>query len=463
MNRFPKAERKIYRVSELVQNLNQVLESEFSEIYVQGEISGFKKAKGNYFFTLKDEQAKLEVFMSRFSALYLRFQPENGLEVIVRGYLNFFAPRGELRLVADTIDPVGIGALQLAFEQLKKKLAQEGLFDESRKKPLPEFFRRIAIITSPTGAVIRDILRVFREQDIKLEVLLIPSRVQGEGAEYELVKAIEQAHLPQIYAPTGRPPLDLIILARGGGSFEDLYPFNTEPLARAIAKSKIPVMSAVGHEIDYTISDMVADIRALTPTRAAEMIAQRQKDVINRLNIARESLEKIILNKLELATNSLKIFFDIGRKMQDQLKIIEKELLINLDILRRFTKNALEQKAKLVEQKAKQLFAQSPHSYLRNEQKRLYELGSQLAGLARWQINQNQERLSHLVGRLESLSPLSTLSRGYSITKRAKDGKILKDPKDIELEEMIDILLYKGELKALVKDKKSKKPSDEIL
>ena len=458
MNRFSFPERKIYRVSELVGELNHQLERDFSEIWVQGEITDLRNPKsGNYFFSLKDEKAKLGVVMFRFQAIYLKFALENGLEVIARGYLNIYPERGELRLVADYIEPVGIGALQLAFEQLKKKLEAEGLFAQERKKPLPDFFQRIAIITSPTGAVIQDMLRVFREQGTQIEILLIPSRVQGEGAEFELAKALEWANHPKVRRAKAKPELDLIILARGGGSLEDLYPFNTEVLARAIAKSKVPVMSAVGHEIDYTISDLVADIRALTPTRAAEIIAQGQKEIQERFEQAKQELKKILVSRLQLAEEQIQIFYDLKTKIQNQLKLTSRDLeLLSQDLTRSFFAQ-LEARKNLISEFQSRVLQFSPSSWLRNQRNKLYQLEQDLSQSFQSRLNQAREKFYHLAGKLDSLSPLSTLNRGYSITRNQK-GEILKNAREAVLGELLEILLARGELRARVEERKEKNP-----
>jgi len=456
MNRFSFPERKIYRVSELVGELNHQLERDFSEIWVQGEITDLRNPKsGNYFFSLKDEKAKLGVVMFRFQAIYLKFALENGLEVIARGYLNIYPERGELRLVADYIEPVGIGALQLAFEQLKKKLEAEGLFAQERKKPLPDFFQRIAIITSPTGAVIQDMLRVFREQGTQIEILLIPSRVQGEGAEYELAKALEWANHPKVRRAKAKPELDLIILARGGGSLEDLYPFNTELLAREIARSKVPVMSAIGHEIDYTIADLVADIRALTPTRAAEIIAQKQRELLDRFYQAQEELKKILTSRLQLARERVRIFYDLGRRIQNQLEITRRDLVLASQQMNKSLLAQLETRKMLVREFQSQLLKFSPSAWLRNQRTKLYELERALSQSFQSQLNQTREKFYHLAGKLDSLSPLATLSRGYSITRNQK-GEILKEAQKAVLGELLEILLARGEVLARVEEKKEK-------
>ena len=264
-------QRQVYSVSELTQRLKGLLETQFPDVWVAGEISNLRPAtSGHLYFTLKDSNAQLRAVCFRSQARYLKFKPRDGVSVIARGRLSVYEARGEYQLLVELLEPAGLGALQLAFEQLKAKLAAEGLFDTARKKPLPVLPRTVGIVTSPSGAVIRDILRVLRRRYRNMNALLYPVRVQGEGAAQEIVQAIE--HLNR------RGGVDVMILARGGGSLEDLWAFNEEDVARAIAASRIPIISGVGHESDFTIADFVADLRAPTPSAAAELVVHRKQD-----------------------------------------------------------------------------------------------------------------------------------------------------------------------------------------
>ena len=260
-------QRKIYSVSELSQQIRNLLEKEFPDVWVVGEVSNFRAASsGHLYFTLKDESAQIRAVCFRNQARYLKFRPQDGISVIARGHLSVYETRGEYQLYIEYLEPAGLGALQLAFEQLKQKLAAEGLFDPGRKKPLPLLPRTVGVVTSPTGAVIRDILRVLRRRFRNMNVMLGPVKVQGEGAAEEIVEGIKTLN-----RQTG---VDVIIVARGGGSLEDLWAFNEEIVARAIAASKIPIISAVGHETDFTIADFVADLRAPTPSAAAALVVR---------------------------------------------------------------------------------------------------------------------------------------------------------------------------------------------
>lgn len=445
--------RKIFKVSELAGQINESLSGKFSEIWVQGEISGFTRHKsGHFFFALKDEKAKLEVVMFRFQALYMKYQPEDGLEALVRGRLSFYEPRGELRMIADAMEPVGVGALQLAFEQMRVKLESEGLFSLERKRPIPGFCRRVAVITSETGAVFQDMLRVFIERDARLQVLLIPSRVQGEGAEFELANAIESANRLKLKEPV----IDVIVLARGGGSLEDLWPFNTEHLARAIFKSRLPVISAIGHEVDYTISDMVADMRALTPTAAAEMLAQSQQELIGRLEIAADNLKRRLVSELRYKSETIKRFLVIGQRINTELEALDKEIEFKKFRLGAVLSSGLQLKKESWRELSRELIMASPINRLQEKRRLLIEVDSGLKAAIKKNLGRNRETFMHLSGQLHALSPLSTLGRGYSITRGRKDQKLVKSVKDVQKGDFLEILLRHGELDARVENVKQK-------
>ena len=295
---FAAPQRKVYAVRELVAALRTQVERAFTDIYVEGEISNYRPAEsGHLYFTLKDGSAQLRVVMWRGQARLLRFRPENGLAVIARGRVTIYDERGDLQLQAEMLEPKGAGALQIAFEQLKAKLAAEGLFDAGRKKPIPSLPRRIGVVTSARGAALQDILNILRRRHESVSVLIYDARVQGESAATEVsagVKHFNRTH-----------KVDVIVVARGGGSFEDLFAFNDEALARTIAASKIPVISAVGHETDFTICDFVADLRAPTPSAAAELVIQSKHELARRLAMLRDRLRQAINYKLLRSNNAL--------------------------------------------------------------------------------------------------------------------------------------------------------------
>jgi exodeoxyribonuclease VII large subunit len=293
--------RRIYSVAELSLELRSLLERQYPDVWVTGEVSNLRAAgSGHLYFTLKDETAQLRAVCFRNQARYLKFKPQDGLAVIARGRLSLYEARGEYQLYVEFLEPAGLGALQLAFEQLKQKLAAEGLFDRARKKPLPVLPRAIGVVTSPTGAVIRDILRILRRRFPNINVQIYPAKVQGEGAAQEIVHGVEYFNR--------KSPVDVIIVARGGGSLEDLWAFNEEVLARAISASNVPVISAVGHETDFTIADFVADLRAPTPSAAAELVVHRKQDFVAEIDARRRQLAQMARLKISDARQTLTQF-----------------------------------------------------------------------------------------------------------------------------------------------------------
>jgi len=394
--------RKIYTVPQLTKLIRNCLTERFFAIWVAGEISNLRTPQsGHAYFTLKDKDAQLSCVMFRSAAAKLRFVLEDGMEVVALGDIDVYEPRGTYQLVVRAVEPKGAGALQIAFEQLKRKLAAEGLFDPSRKKELPFLPARIAIVTSPTGAAIRDMLRVITSRYPPARVAIYPVRVQGEGASAEISKAISDLDAANL--------ADVIIVGRGGGSLEDLWAFNEENVARSIYRSNIPVISAVGHEIDFTISDMVADVRALTPTHAGQLVVPKLEDLLQGLKSARTSLVRSLRQRVELSQ-------------------------ARLDALR--SRPGFRQPRELVRARAQlldELWTSAGRSLARIvEQKRT-----------------NAERLADM---LEGLSPLNTLRRGYSITFRGKNRRPITDSKALQPGDLVRTLVAKGSFTATVKD-----------
>src|SRR6266567_8403465 len=296
--------RTIWSVSDLTARIRDLLAGEFTDVFVEGEVSNAHAAQsGHLYFTLKDNHAQIRCVCFRTQLARLKFRPEDGLHVTVRGSISVYESRGEYQFYVEHVEPVGLGALQLAFEQLKKRLDAEGLFDPARKKSLPVLPQAIGVVTSPAGAVIRDILLVLRRRFRNMNVLVYPVRVQGEGAAREIAQGIERFNRRPLAA--GLPPVDVIILARGGGSLEDLWAFNEESVARAIAASKIPVISGVGHETDFTIADFVADLRAPTPSAAAELVVHRKQDFVAELEDRARRMSQVMRLKLSEARQRL--------------------------------------------------------------------------------------------------------------------------------------------------------------
>lgn len=416
----PRLTRRIWPVSELVSQMRELAETAFSDVWVEGEISNLRPASsGHIYFTLKDADTQLPVVLFRRQALLLRFRAEDGLHVVVRGRASVYEQRGQLQLVAETMEPVGTGSLQLAFEQLKAKLGAEGLFDAGRKRPLPEFPRTAGIVTSPTGAVIRDFLNIVGRRHSGLNVLLYPAAVQGEQAPEEIEAGI--------MALNQHGAVDVIVIARGGGSLEDLAAFNSERVARAIAASPIPVVSAVGHETDFTIADFVADLRAPTPSAAAELITDAQYGIVERMADLVQRLDRGMrfqwmrarqrLDRVQAERSELRMTMQLRRAEQrlDDAALRLEAILSSMVRLRSRTLQALE--AAVLRHNPRQKLMQT-HAALLVSTMRLTR-ATEVAlhnGSARWH---------ELGARLVALSPLAVLERGYALVLN-EDGKLVR-------------------------------------
>jgi exodeoxyribonuclease VII large subunit len=389
-----KSKNKILTISELTRRIRSSLEQEFFNLWVVGEISNLKKpSSGHIYLTLKDTGAQLQAVMFRPLASRIKFEVKDGMEVLAFGSVTVYEPRGQYQLIIESIEPKGIGALQLAFLQLKEKLGKEGLFDPAHKKPLPLLPRKIAIVTSLTGAAIKDILNVINRRFPRVEIVIYPVKVQGEGAALEIAQAI--------YDLNTLPDIDVMIVGRGGGSLEDLWAFNEEVVARSIYASKIPVISAVGHEIDVTISDLVADKRALTPTEAGEL-------VVPRYDLLKDSLEKI---KTRLA-----------QALYNKILLIKNQLL-----------------------RVKNSFAfKRPFDKVVMLRQKLDEFVQRLATMGKHAVELERERLAGFANRLDSVSPLKVLGRGYSITTRENDVRPIKSAETITVGTQLKTRFFRG-------------------
>ena len=403
--------RRVYTVSALTTEVKAVLEDGFSAIWVEGELSNFKHhTSGHMYFSLKDAEAQIRAVMFRGSNRLLKFTPKDGMAVLVFGTVTVYERRGEYQISVEFIEPKGTGALQLAFEQLKAKLDTEGLFDISRKRPLPRLPRKIGIITSPTGAVIRDMLTVIGRRFPGLAILIHPVQVQGETAAAEIAAAL---------ATFGRrADLDVLIVARGGGSLEDLWAFNEEVVARAIARSPIPVISAVGHETDVTIADFVADLRAPTPSAAAELVVGQRDEL-------RQRVDDLMARALMATENSL-------AARRARVKMLGRHLVVL-----------------------------SPAAQVCGQAERLRGLTQRLH--AWWAAARmiRQERLKVLAGKLETLSPLSILARGYSICFGLPARQVVKSVAEIRVGSAVAVRLHRGELHCVVQGAAPGTPSDQ--
>ena len=442
------SQRKIYSVSELSLELKNLLEKQFPDVWVTGEVSNLRAAtSGHFYFTLKDANAQIRTVCFRNQARYLKFKPQDGISVIARGHLSVYEARGEYQLYVEYLEPAGVGALQLAFEQLKAKLAAEGLFDPARKKPLPVLPHAVGVVTSPTGAVIRDILRILKRRFRNMNVTLYPVKVQGEGAAEEIVEGIEYLNRHRL--------VDVMIVARGGGSLEDLWAFNEEIVARAIAASKIPVISAVGHETDFTIADFVADLRAPTPSAAAELVVHRKQDFVDELHERARHMGQILRLKLSEARESLtalrmhRVFQTILTRLGERAQRVD-DCIVELNRLMR---------EKLSE--GRQALLQASAGIVRYDFRRLVglkhaaleERDRELETQIRQFLLARQNRLIQLEALLRERSPLTILNRGYSITRDAQ-GCIVRDAAQVAIGDGLSIRLARGELGATVKDKK---------
>jgi exodeoxyribonuclease VII large subunit len=437
-------ERRVYTVSELTAGIKGTLEGTFPAVWVEGEISNLRvPSSGHAYFTLKDEGAQLSAVLFRGRGRRVRFEPEDGMHVLAFGGLDVYAARGQYQLVVELMEPQGLGALQLAFEQLKRKLEAEGLFDDGRKRKLPVYPRVIGIVTSPTGAAIRDMLNIIGRRFGDLRILIAPVRVQGDGAPAEIVQAL--VNLQEM------AELDVIVVGRGGGSIEDLWAFNDETVARAIVACRVPVISAVGHETDFTIADFVADLRAPTPSGAAELVVREKLAVIERLvdlyarlkqavtadvTAQRERLE--FLARRRVLTDPARALRDLYRRLDD----LQGRLRLGL----RAGQRQIRHRLALLTQA---LSARNPAARISADIALLGQLRGRLVSGATHGVQASRARFAASVGRLETLSPLAVLSRGYSVT-RLPSGALVRSAAQARAGDLLEILLHQGALGARV-------------
>ena len=436
--------RKTFTVAELSGRIRDLLGSEFNDIWVAGEISGCKMASsGHCYFTLKDQSAQVRCVCFRTSLRYLKFKPRDGVAVLARGSIDVYEARGEYQLLVEALEPQGHGALQFAFEQLKKKLAAEGLFEAERKRAIPRLPRRIGIVTSPTGAVIGDMTQILSRRFPGLHIRLYPAMVQGEGSIEAVVRGIEYF--------SGSKWADVVIVARGGGSLEDLWTFNEEAVARAIAASSVPVISAVGHETDFTIADFVADLRAPTPSAAAELVICTQEQLIEQIGVSEHKLLQSIRYRLAMAARRLHqqgverasavLHRNIGRMQQrvDELEYRLRERVNGRASLRR--KRMEELTARLRSLDLRLRFAAA--------RRRLENADGAALRIMRLRLTRAQNRLVPLQAHLTQLSPLKILDRGYAIVTNA-EGRIVKEPDEVPVGSEVQVRLAKGNIAAQV-------------
>lgn len=434
---------KIQSVSELTKSIRGLLETQFPFVTVVGEISNLRKPySGHLYFTLKDNDAQLRAVLFKQQRRYLNINPADGLEVICRGRITIYEARGEYQLLVDSIESLGEGQLQIAFDKLKASLAQEGLFDQSAKQPLPFLPNKVSLITSPGGAAVHDFLRMAEIRYPGLPIEIIPTRVQGEFAAAEIVEALTVLNQ--------RKDSDVIILCRGGGSLEDLWAFNEESVARAIYASEIPVVSAIGHEIDFTISDFVADFRAATPTAAAEAVIPDKLDLLAKVNRANYNLAKNlakIIDRYRYRIHTQQILLGDPSILLNNFSLKLRNLKAKLG---HALKNHLNIKHHRLRDLGDSFMAANPGRVLSLRIQRIDELSKLLNLLIRLRIEKERERLGKATALLDAVSPLAILGRGYSITLGGIDRKVIRDSSLLEAGDDIEIILNQGGITAKV-------------
>src|SRR5216683_1424213 len=452
---FDEVERRPLTVSELTESVRKAIEARFAVVWVEGEISNFKAhSSGHWYFTIKDEGAQLRAKCFRSANSRIRFRPTDGLHVRARGRLSVYEARGEYELIVEALDPVGAGALQVAFEQLRSRLQAEGLFAQELKRALPVFPGRIGVVTSPTGAAIRDILNVISRRTRTVHVLFSPARVQGEGASSDIARAIRLINGYHERAKReGRNGelVDVLIVGRGGGSTEDLWAFNQEEVARAIRASTIPVISAVGHETDFTIADFVADRRAATPSAAAELVAAREDQICSAIeqlgqNLARLIRYRIVNARTRVQTQALSHAFD---EVRGRLREANAAMTFAGHRLQILTQESLHVAAARAGELSRMLSPADLRGRLANARNRfdLVASGSQLAVEKR--MDEAQKRFALAAASLDALSPLGVLQRGYAIAQK-EDGTLLRDASAVAAGDPISVRLAKGKIAARV-------------
>lgn len=440
-------ERKVLSVAQLNQRARQLLETHFSRIWVEGEISNLVRASsGHWYFTLKDARAQVRCAMFRNRNQLLKFRAEDGMKITARGRLSLYENRGDYQLIVESLEESGVGALQRAFEQLKQELSGRGWFDAEHKQPLPALPQHIGVVTSPSGAAIRDIVAVLRRRFPSIAVTLVPTQVQGDTAAAQIAAAIDSANR---LGATLEPPLDVLIVGRGGGSLEDLWAFNEEIVARAIHISALPVVSAVGHEIDFSIADLVADHRAATPSAAAELLSPNQEQLLDSINTQYRRLSSAISNRLagqqQQLTAMHKRLKHPGTRLQEySLRLDELELR-----LLRASQRVLRQGQGRIEQVRQRLSLLTPQARIDRRQERLQHLLTQLQQRWQTQLTAKQQLLAKNAELLHSVSPLQTLQRGYAIVADDK-GRIVRSVTQLTTDDSVNIRMSDGDVDARI-------------
>lgn len=437
------AEKRILTVSRLTALIRGVLEENFDHVWVEGEVSNLAMpSSGHLYFTLKDSGAQVRCIMFRASARALKFRIQNGMGLVLRGRLTVYDQRGEYQLVVEYMEPQGIGALQLAFSQLKERLAKEGLFDESRKKPLPVLPNCIGIVTSATGAAIHDILKVLKRRYVNIETLICPVKVQGEGAAREIAAAIRDLNLYK--------KVDVIIVGRGGGSLEDLWPFNEEEVARAIYSSRIPVVSAVGHEVDYTIADFVADLRAPTPSAAAELVVRNKAELVAEVENLSRRLDFAMDHGLKRMRSNVE---GLARAVKDPTMLLGYFAQRVDDLqerLARAVKTDVAWRRERVSSMINHLRLTNPEAEMERCRERLLMLNARMETAMRKMLDGAHEAAAVCAAGLHALSPIAVLARGFSVACRLPERVIVKEAGQVEPGDRIEITFHRGAAECVV-------------
>jgi exodeoxyribonuclease VII large subunit len=446
---------QILTVSQVTREIRNLLEGTYPKVWIEGEISNLRVVhSGHAYFTLKDAHSQLRAVIFRSSWRQLPFTPESGMHVVAQGRLSVYEPRGDYQLLATFLEPKGIGALQLAYEQLRDRLFQEGLFDEARKRPLPLVPQRIGIVTSPTGAAIRDIIRIVHRRRANVHLYLYPVRVQGQEATQEIVQGIVRLNA---YEP--RP--EVLIVGRGGGSLEDLWSFNEEQVARAIAASEIPVISAVGHEIDYTIADFVADMRASTPSAAAELVVKSEEELRQQINSLVARMHTVVQYRHAQAQQALDHLFN-SRPLREPHRFVETlqqqvdDLLLQLE---KGWQNSSQERARRLQHATRSLARLNPRVRWQRLYTHLTTLERRLQNAAQSRLARRGETLGGLSSRLHTLSPLAVLGRGYSLCRDPISRQLVSRTALVHPGQQLEVLLQDGQLTCTVDDIDTKEPN----
>ena len=437
---------RVYTVSELNSDIKDILEKTYPFIWIYGEISNFNiPASGHFYFTIKDEHAQVNAVMFRNQNRNLKFKPEDGLSITGLGRISVYEPRGTYQIIFEYLEPKGTGAIQMAFEQLKKRLADEGLFDEKHKKPLPFLPRKISIITSPTGAVVHDILKIIDRRFSNLHIEIVPVKVQGSRAKDEIRSAIEMIN--------ARDDSDVAILARGGGSLEDLHAFNSEDVARAVFASKIPIISAVGHETDFSITDFVADFRAPTPSAAAEMAVPYKKELARKMSDLSDVLTTRFLRYFGHLQTILKTIS--SRLVHPNRKIVDLRLRIDdmLGRINRAFKNRLLKYHERLLWRIEKLYSNNPSIQIKLLKEKIDIMNSNIYIYIQILTSNKRSMLRELEAKLYTLSPEAILARGYSITRTIPDAAVIRDPQDVSIGQDLEVMVSRGAFICSVKRK----------